>query len=71
MRRRRPPEGAPGTIPRHLRHYDPRDWPNPECHPECAFWEAVEQWDTEHPDPEGTVLELPEGPDVPFHPERI
>lgn len=72
MKRRRPAaEDAPGSTPRHLRVYDLRDWPNPRCHPECAFWEAVDQWYADHADDEDAPLELPVGPDVPWHPEWI
>lgn len=74
MKRREQPE-EPGTVPPlELRRYDPADWPNPECHPECAFWAAVEAWDEEHPfDPDdGRPLKLIENaPDGPWHPERI
>lgn len=70
MRRRRPPE-AEGRAPSHLTRYNPADWPKPHCHPECAFWEAVEQWHDEHPADPTAALEIIDGPDVPWHPEWL
>jgi hypothetical protein len=60
-------------MPARLRRYDRADWPTPPCHPECEFWEAVEEWREAHPyDPnDDTPLELVEGPDVPFHREWL
>lgn len=51
--------------------YNPADWPNPDCHPECAFWAAVDEWREAHPADEDAPLELIDGPDVPWHPEWI
>lgn len=64
MRRRRPQDdGRPVWL-----DYRPRDWAGKGCHPECAYWEAVDSWRSEHPD-----AELPPGvgPDAPWHPEQI
>ncbi len=73
--RRRPKEPAESDEPQHLRLYNPADWPNPECHPECAFWAAREAWSDAHPfdpgDPAGTWSVVAEGPDVPWHPEWV
>lgn len=68
--RRRGKVGEDPT-PAHLRVYDPRDWPNPACHPECAFWAAVEAWDEAHPEADDAPLVLTDGPSVPWHPELI
>jgi hypothetical protein len=60
--------------PKRLRVYDPADWPDPECHPECAFWAAREEWGKEHPfdlDGPGHLSVVAEGPDVPWHPEWV
>ena len=72
MKRRPSPENESG-VPERLRRYDPTAWPDPECHPECAFWLAVEEWRETHPhDPnDGRPLELVDGPDQPWHPEWI
>lgn len=51
-----------GGTPERLRTYRPEDWPGAECHPECAYWEAVAAWTEQHPD---------HGPDAPWHPELI
>lgn len=55
-------------MPPHLLHYDAADWPNPACHSECAFWEAVEAFGVEHPLAGPLVID---GPNVPFHPEWV
>lgn len=62
MRRR---EADPNrTWPSWMVTYNPADWPKDACHPECAYWEAVEQWQQQHPD-----AELPEVmPDGAWHP---
>jgi hypothetical protein len=61
--------------PEHLLAYDSADWPNPECHPECAFWAAREAWREAHP-PDLSLIGDPrqlvaDGPDVPFHPREM
>lgn len=64
-------------MPLSLRRYDAADWPNPHCHPECAYWEAVGQWRRDHPinlDDVATsaaLLLILDGPDVPFHPAAV
>ncbi|WP_256842566.1 hypothetical protein [Ornithinimicrobium cryptoxanthini] len=65
MRRRRPVDDE---RPSWLLHYRPQDWTGKGCHPECAYWEAVDQWQAAHPD-----IDLPPGtgPDAPFHIETI
>lgn len=67
--RRRVKDTDEGFIPARLRVYNVRDWPNPKCHPECAFWEAVEAWREAQPDdPEGDgEMVLIDGPDTPWH----
>lgn len=65
MRRRRRPESA---APRVLVEYRAQDWLETACHPECAYWAAVEAWQAEHPDVD---LELASAPDLPWHPELI
>ncbi|MCW2763618.1 MAG: hypothetical protein JWR85_3819 [Marmoricola sp.] len=70
--RRRAKDLDLGDEPRHLRQYNPADWPNPECHPECAFWVARKEWSEEHPsdlDGAGNLNIVIDGPDVPWHPE--
>lgn len=60
-------------MPTWLLRYDAADWPHPECHPECAYWAAVEKWREENPidlDDAGPLVIL-DGPDAPFHPEWI
>lgn len=69
--RRRIRQGEGSSTPLRLRRYDPADWPNPACHPECAFWAGVEEWDDEHPDDGTAPLVLVEGPPTPWHPELI
>lgn len=71
--RRRLKEAAEAQYPPHLMRYDAADWPNPECHPECAFWAALERWHEENPDdPDDTrPLIFVDGPNVPWHPEWI
>lgn len=65
MRRRRPAaESAPWPV---WMHFRAQDWPG-ACHPECAYWEAVEAWQAEHPDVD---LPLEDAPDLPWHPEDI
>lgn len=64
MRRR---QRRDSEAPDRLLTYRPEDWPG-ACHPECAFWEAVEAWQAEHP---GADLALEGAPDLPWHPERI
>lgn len=75
MRRRTTKAERSTTPPARLRVYDARDWPNPHCHPECAFWAAVETWREEHLDEAGLngagTLGLVDGPDTPWHPELI
>lgn len=71
MRRRVPPESAPGYgVPARLLHYDPQDWPDPECHPECAYWAAVGAWQELHPE-DDLFDGISTGPDEPFHWERF
>lgn len=78
MRRRVPPPRE-DDAPERLCRYDPADWPDAECHPECAYWAAVGQWQDEHPfDPDdeqnGDNNGLPvvlDGPDAPWHPEWV
>lgn len=68
--RRRPPRDDLTGVPARLLRYDPADWPNPECHPACAFWEARREWKASHPEDdmnEGFVNR----PIAPFHLERI
>lgn len=65
--RRRP--SAVSTAPAALMRYDASDWPNPTCHPECAFWDAVSAWTAEGPD-DDSLLGV-DGPDGPWHPELI
>lgn len=65
--RRRHPTWDEGDMPRHLVEYRAEDWPNPECHPECAYWAAREAWHAENPDAQVSVVAR--GPDVPWHPE--
>lgn len=64
MRRRRPLEA---TGPRPLVEYRAQDWPG-VCHPECAYWQAVADWQAEHPEAD---LDLRCPPDPPWHPELI
>lgn len=66
MRRRQPLEEA--GPPARLLAYDPADWPAPECHPECAFWAAVQAWREAHPDADLATFG---GPDAPWHPELL
>jgi len=66
MRRRRP-AGQEYPIPAELLTYRGADWPI-GCHPECAFWEAVDQFMDAHPEAEFPIPV--DGPDVPFHAER-
>ena len=65
--RRRDQRQESNVIPLRLRRYLASDWPDPECHPECAWWEAASEWEERYPD------SLPDkvGPDTPFHPETI
>ena len=70
--RRWPRETRVGDPPLKLQRYDAADWPNPECHPECAFWAAWEVWHELHPldtDDPGHFDIVIDGPDVPWHPE--
>lgn len=75
MRRRVHEDVSANGVPLALRRYDPADWPDAECHPECAFWaargELIEQ--ARAADPDGWFLGEIEGggPDEPWHPERI
>lgn len=75
--RRRPKEiDETAGMPLRLRRYDPADWIDPECHPECAYWAAVEAWRLENPtdlyatDDDRSPLILT-GPDVPYRPEWL
>lgn len=73
MKRRERPEDA-DPRPLWLQRYDPADWPNPKCHPACAFWEAVGEWTDAHPidlDEFSGAPVIADGPDVPWHPELI
>lgn len=74
MRRRRSPgrDQEHPNVPRELLRFDPGDWADAPgefyCeHPECRYWEAVGRWMAEHP---GAELAA-DGPDTPFHPERV
>lgn len=69
MKRRPHPDES--GVPARLRRYDPADWPAPECHPECAFWQAVHEWREARPPDDDTTLEIANGPAEPWHPERI
>ena len=77
MRRRTRDVDDSARVPAHLRRYDPADWPDPSCHPECAYWEAVGEWRERHPldlDTDGghpEDLVAADGPDVPFHPKWL
>jgi hypothetical protein len=75
VRRRLKSDPSDPREPAHLRVYDPSDWPNPKCHPECAYWEARQEWHDEHPfdldrpaHPEDLIAQ---GPDVPWHEEWV
>lgn len=63
MRRRQ----AANPAPRNLLTYRAEDWPG-GCHPECAYWAAVEAWHRTHPDED---LDLENAPDGAWHPEDI
>ncbi len=73
MRRRE--QAAPARrqgVPIELTRYSEADWSGPmvgfTCeHPECRYWEARGRWLAEHP---GAEL-AGDGPDTPFHPERV
>lgn len=69
MRRRERANPDADAPPARLVHYSPADWPDPACHPECAYWEAREQWSAKHPDVDD-LFDVG-GPDTPFHPELI
>ena len=45
--------------------YRAEDWPDAECHPECAFWAAAFAYLETHPDAE--IM----GPDQPWHEGEI
>lgn len=55
--------------PRRLVEYRAEDWPEPECHPGCAYWAAVSEWQDAHPD-ESLPVAPGTGPDTPC-PELI
>lgn len=59
-------------MPRRLLRYDPADWPDPPCHPECAYWNAVSDWRRDNPvdldDPSDSNPLVVDGPNVPFEP---
>jgi hypothetical protein len=68
--RRRPRADELDGRPLRLRRYDPSEWPKPDCHPECAFWQAQDDWRAEHlGDDDPWPIEG--GPDAPWHPEQI
>ena len=71
--RRRLRKDDENEMPRHLRYFNATDWPSTECHPECAYWKAVEEWRLEHPInlDDARALIILDGPDVPFHPREI
>ena len=71
MRRREKPAHPTNTPPAKLMHYNPSDWPEAECHPECAYWEAWQRWDEKHPDYDTPLETIINGPDTPWHPELI
>lgn len=67
--RRRPKDPADSPWPAWLVRYRPEDWSRRGCHPECAYWEALSQWNDTHP---ANPVELAEhGPDGPWHPELV
>lgn len=68
MRRRRRSQRHENGLPRWLTDYNPADWPKNACHPECAYWEAVDQLRQEQP---GVELPLSTMPDGAWHPETI
>jgi len=68
VRRRQSDTGA-SSVPLRLTRYDPGDWPDAECHPQCAFWDAVRDWHGTDPDSSWSIEGG--GPNAPFHPERI
>lgn len=69
--RRRPRIGDRNAdpLPPELETYRPQDWPEHDCHPECAYLAAVSAWLDERPDwtwpPDWHLI------DEPWHPERI
>lgn len=66
MRRRR---HDVDKLPRWLTDPRPADWPDPGCHWECRYWQAVSDWQRAHLD-----TPIPpdlKGPDAPFHIELI
>ena len=70
--RRRPrevetPDDAP---PAELLAYRRGDWIGRGCHPECAFWEARQEWSEEYGHDAWPDV-VADGPDVPWHPEWI
>ena len=69
MRRRPSPEGAANTPPRRLLTYSAADWPNADCHPECAYWDALRAFMDAHPEADWPLDHR--GPDQPWHPEWI
>lgn len=62
MRRRR---GQDEQHPPRLLTYRAEDWPDADCHPECAFWAAVFAYLETHPGAEVV------GPDLPWHEGEI
>lgn len=67
--RRRPPPADEDRHPRRLVEYRAEDWPDAPCHPECAYWQAVDEWRQAHPDDD--LHRVTPGPDGPWHPELI
>ena len=71
MRRRaRDLQEDPAAPPLRLQRFDRADWPDAECHPECAFWAAIGAWQATFPDGELPVTAW-QGPDAPWHPEWL
>lgn len=65
--RRRVREPAPGVAvpPPELLAYDPADWLGVDCHPQCAYWAALDEWTRVH-GPDAWPDVVADGPDVPW-----
>ncbi len=66
MRRRLTATAAAQPFPPHLAHYHRADWTGLACHPECAWWQARDAWEEDHPELDFGLLPPDDAPAVPL-----